>query len=1090
MKTKHSFRENLPLILAFALPILIMLGIFAGKELWPFGDNCFLRTDLYHQYLPFFKNLGERLREGGSLLYAFDIGLGTNYTALFAYYLCGPLHLLAFLIPGEYMIEFVTGLIVLKIGLCGWAMAWYLAKRYHTRSYGITVIGVCYALSGYLAAYSWNVMWLDVLWLSVLVLYGLEKLVNENKPLMYCITLALAILCNYYISIMLCIFLVLYFINRLLAAPKVSGKQLLIKIANFAFFSLLAGAMAAVLVIPAAYALQGTASANSVFPKTISNYFSIVEMLSRHLLVVDVEIGLDHWPNIYSGVLVFLLVPLYYMNKRVSFREKIANTMLLGFMLLSFNTNMLNFIWHGFHYPNSLPCRQSYLYTFIILVMCFEGYRQIEAASKEQIVRIMWGSIGVILLVELIADSEEIPYYACYASIAFIALYTLFIYLQKRRLIDKNTGLALTICLLIVEMGLNTAVTSVTFVNRSEYMRQYDSMATLAALAEKDGDPITRIERQYLRTKNDGVLFGYNSASIFSSTTNAAISEFYRKMGLEGNTNAYAITGGSAFMWSFLHIGYKLTDARLPDSPLYQLIDSAPDRKTGYNYLYRNLYTLPFGYLIPSDMNKLWSPNASQPVRSQNSYINLAAGVDNVFETVPSNVNGATMTAKADKAGHYYAYVSSSSVKKVTASVNNQNSRVWDSINRNYLVDYGYLEEGDDIKLVAADVSNMSVTLYHLNFERFAEAIEKLSSHPFTISEFTNKTFKTQISGTVDADKESLLVWSIPIENGWTVKVDGQVTEVTPLAESFLAVTVGPGHHEVVLSYVPEGLPTGILLSVAGLAIFLIAVAVYTILKASRRNTEEETLEQLQTPDEEGENNEVHFEEASEEQAPAEKAAAPLQTTAGTVTQPRSPRTGRERIATLHQFDVEERARDNGKMPVIAFTEGNAYPRFVSPAERQEDEKLLLLDNDAPVQHDTSEKESPEPDTAPSAEAETADEEPIFFTEVTGEEVLSVPEEASEEAVTDGTPEEIREVPADESILSRPAEVVTEVTQELSDEVHEAAKEASDALPEGAEKEKTADSDSYLGALEDLLKRTEDSLNELTELFEEQNKQN
>ena len=67
LKQKRSFEEKLPLILAFVLPILIMLGIFAGKEIWPFGENCFLRTDLYHQYVAFFENYGERLRAGGSL---------------------------------------------------------------------------------------------------------------------------------------------------------------------------------------------------------------------------------------------------------------------------------------------------------------------------------------------------------------------------------------------------------------------------------------------------------------------------------------------------------------------------------------------------------------------------------------------------------------------------------------------------------------------------------------------------------------------------------------------------------------------------------------------------------------------------------------------------------------------------------------------------------------------------------------------------------------------------------------------------------------------------------------------------------------
>ena len=834
MKTKRSFQEKLPLILAFVIPILIMLGIFAGKEIWPFGDNCFLRTDLYHQYVAFFEDMGDRLREGKSLFFAFDIGLGSNYSALFAYYLCGPLHLLAFLVPTEYMIEFITLLIVLKIGLCGWAMAWYLSKRFNTRHFGITICGICYALSGYLAAYSWNVMWLDVLWLAVIALYGLEKLIKENKPILYCISLALAILCNYYISIMLCAFLVLYFFNRIIAFSPLGWKKVLRKTLSFALYSLIAGAIAAILVLPAAFALKGTASSGSVFPKTLTNYFSVVEMLARHLVVVDCEIGLDHWPNIYSGVLVFLLIPLYYMNKKISFREKIANSILLGFLLLSFNMNMLDFMWHGFHYPNSLPCRFSFLYTFLVTAMCFEGFQKWDVVKKESLVRIMWGAIAFILIAELITDSKEIPYYACYASIAFIALYTLFAYLHKAGYLERNSMYALMLCVLIVEMGLNTAVTSVSYVRRSDFMMFNDSFDALVEEAERD-KIFTRVERQYIRTKNDGAYFGYNSASIFSSTTNKAISDFYKKVGLEGNTNAYAITGATPFMWSFLGIEYKLTDARLPNSPVYELVTSAQNRKEGTNYLYRNLYTLPLAYLVPGDVADLWSPNASTPVRSQNSYANLAAGVDNVFDGVTPNISGSEMTYTADQDGHYFVHVTGG-VKKVTATINGEKSRVWDSLDRNYLVDFGYVNAGDVLKVAASDSNtNMAGTMHRLNMDNFIAFYNKLSANPLQITEFTDKTFKTEIRGTVDADADSLLVYSIPIDPGWQATVDGQEVEITPLANAFVGVKVPAGHHEVVINFVPEGLQLGLMLSLGGLALLLIALAVHLLLDANRK---------------------------------------------------------------------------------------------------------------------------------------------------------------------------------------------------------------------------------------------------------------
>ena len=951
MKNKRPFSEKLPLLAAFVLPIVIMLGIFAGKSIWPFGDNCFLRTDLYHQYIAFFEDLGDRLRNGRSLLYAFDIGLGSNYTALFAYYLCAPLHLFAFLIPTEYMIEFITGLIVLKIGMCGWAMAWYLSKRFKTRHWAIALCGVCYALSGYLAAYSWNIMWLDVLWLSIFAIYGLELLIKEGKPFLYCIALALSTLCNYYISIMLCLFMVLYFINRLIALPGNRGKKLLGRIALFGIYSLVAGMIAAVLVVPCAYALMGTASANTTFPKTISNYFSIIDMLARHLVVVDVEIGLDHWPNIYSGVLVFLLVPLYYMNKRVSFREKIANTMLIGFMLLSFNTNTLNYIWHGFHYPNSLPCRQSYLYTFIIMVMCFEGARELERINKTTLIRILWGAVAAILVVEVITDSAEIPYYACYASIAFLGLYVLFSYLHKTGRMEKGSALALGVCLLIIEMGLNTAVTSVSYVRRSDFMRYNDSIDELVAIAE-EGKTFTRIERQYIRTKNDGVYFGYNSASIFSSTTHAAISDFYKKVGLEGNTNAYAITGATPFMWSFLGIEYKLTETRLPNSPIYEYVAYAEDRKGGYNYLYHNLYTLPLGYLVPSDTDLLWTPTTGNPFRSQNSYANIAANVGNIFDTVKASVSGATMTATATKAGHYYAYVGSS-VKKATASINGQNPKVWDSLNRNYLVDFGYVEVGDELKLVGSDVSSMNVTLCRLNTENFIEAVETLKEHPFVIESWTDETFKMEIKGSVDADKASHLVFSIPIDKSWHITVDGEEAEMAPLADAFIGVMVSPGHHEIILNYVPQGLGTGIVLCLGGLGILLLSLALYLILHGRKKAREDEPLPEIKLTDPEAEeallpeNTSEPAEEAALPQAEVpetEVPEEPLSSTEGTAKQGAS--TVRDRISALHRFDEEERSRDKGKYPGILFENGTVNPRFISPAERQKDEKVLSLNDE------------------------------------------------------------------------------------------------------------------------------------------------
>lgn len=129
-------------------------------------------------------------------------------------------------------------------------------------------------------------------------------------------TLGLSILSNYYISIMICIFMVMYVIVQVILYPPKKIKDLVATGVRFGFYSLLAGGLAAVVLLPEIYALQATASGDFDFPKTISCYFSIFDMIARHIGNVGTEIGLDHWPNIYCGVAVLMFLLLYLGQRR------------------------------------------------------------------------------------------------------------------------------------------------------------------------------------------------------------------------------------------------------------------------------------------------------------------------------------------------------------------------------------------------------------------------------------------------------------------------------------------------------------------------------------------------------------------------------------------------------------------------------------------------------------------------------------------------------------------------------------------------------------------------------------------------------
>lgn len=204
-------------LFSFLAPALIMLVIFVLQEIYPFGERSFLHIDMYHQYFPFLVEFYHKLKNGESLFYSWNTGIGSNFLALYVYYLASPSNWLCVLVPERFLMEFLSYMVIIKIGLCGLTFTYYIRKHFRSDSWVILCFSLFYALSGFMAAYNWNVMWLDVIVLAPVIILGVERLVSEGKCYMYCIALGLSILSNYYLSIMLCLFLVLYFAVLLIA---------------------------------------------------------------------------------------------------------------------------------------------------------------------------------------------------------------------------------------------------------------------------------------------------------------------------------------------------------------------------------------------------------------------------------------------------------------------------------------------------------------------------------------------------------------------------------------------------------------------------------------------------------------------------------------------------------------------------------------------------------------------------------------------------------------------------------------------------------------------------------------------------------
>ena len=147
--------------LAFAVPVLVMLGVYASLGLAPWGDRTVLVSDMSSQYVEFFCAL-----KNGELFFSWSKALGTAYIGVFSYYVSSPLSVLTLLVPNEAMPIGLMFLIALKVGLSGLSFCLFARSRVPGRAGAALFGSVCYALMSYSMVYSICVMWLDgLIWL-------------------------------------------------------------------------------------------------------------------------------------------------------------------------------------------------------------------------------------------------------------------------------------------------------------------------------------------------------------------------------------------------------------------------------------------------------------------------------------------------------------------------------------------------------------------------------------------------------------------------------------------------------------------------------------------------------------------------------------------------------------------------------------------------------------------------------------------------------------------------------------------------------------------------------------------------------------
>ena len=806
-------------VLAFFLPFIILIILFGVKGIYPFGDRSFLSGDLYHQYMPFFSELLRKVRGGETLNFSYNVGIGSNFLALYVYYLASPLHILALLVPESHLVELISYLTVFKIGLAGWSACYYLQKHFDTESPMTALFSCFYALSGFMAAYNYNIMWIDCIVLFPLVVLGLEKLVKEGKCGFYCVTLALSIFTNYYISIMVCIFLVLYFVMLLVTERC---RHFWRSIGFFSLFSLLAGGMASVLLIPEICAIIQTDFGDMDFPKTVESYFSVLDMLARHCMCVQTERGLDHWPNIYCGSAVLFFLPMYVLNKNISIRERFCRLMLMGFLLLSFATNLLDFIWHGMNYPDSLPARQSFIYIFLVLTVCYDVFHHVKETQEQQILYGYLAAVSFLLFCQKFVDHEDFELGVKLLTLVFVSIYAVLFYLYRTRSARKAASVIFYVALAAVaaESSINTFDTSLGTVSRSEYLKPQEDYKVLYEWADKQESGFFRVEKFTRKTKNDGTLAGYPTASVFSSTMNSQVMDLYKRLGMRHSKVFYGFDGATAFTSAMFNVNYMFGESEKYENSLYELEGSSGDI-----YLYKSLHTLPFGYVAPLGFD-LPDGYTNNGIALQNQMVSRLGAESKLFVETDHLQSGDDIVFTADRSGIYYAMVMVSGTSEIDAIGVATGEEHYSDLKAGSILYLGYLDQGRNVTLTNADEEDttpaINVTVYCMDESALDEALNALSKQHLELLEFSSD----RLYGEITMEEAGRLILSVPLEKGWRIMINGETAEAVPFGGCLTSFDLEPGKYVIDMHYVPYGQGAGIAVTLGSILFFALIMAI------------------------------------------------------------------------------------------------------------------------------------------------------------------------------------------------------------------------------------------------------------------------
>lgn len=867
---KNNFKIRSFYVLAFFVPIIIFFGSHIVRGIHPFGDASILVLDLNAQYIYYYEAFRDALLNGKSLFYSFSRTLGGEMMGTLAYYIASPFSFIFLIFPKTMITESVLIMILCKVGCSGLSFYYYLRKTRDSKPLYTLIFSTLYALSGYVIVQTMNPMWLDAVLFLPLIALSIERMVKENKNIWYIVFLGVTLIANFYIGYMVGIFIVVYFFYALVLYGQdlTSFKKKILLILKFAYSSAISIGLSLWLIIPTYYSLKMgkfTFTEPNFMPSQKLDLFDVfVKMLPLSYDSVNYH-GL---PFIYCGFISLILIGIYFLNKKISNREKIGSLFLVGVVITSFTVSTIDIVLHGLQAPNWLNYRYSFILVFILLKMAYDAFINIKESSNRDI----WQVTTVIVLLIVMVGRASYDFVETevmiWTSFGLLFLYALMLYIFKNSVVQWKKVIATTILISIIALELfaNSLVlmyganSEVLYSTRSSYRDYFDKLYSSVEYMEENDSGFYRSETEQHRTVNDPMELGIYGLSNSSSLLNSSVIELLKDLGLCSREHWTKYKGSTVLLDSVLGVKYVISE---------DIFNTVYEEKFVDNEitLYENPYALPIAFPVNEAYKELVL-DSKDPFVNQNVLLSTLAGKeetqmyfdlleitdvelenlkkvrvakDNISYTASIAEQNAHIeyTVKTKVGKEIYMYIVSDYPRKANIWLNGEFIDTFFDYESTCILPLGAFEETSFELIVTpteADFYVKNTNIYYLDEKLFSETIDEINN----IGTVVEKVNERKLNISTTASENQIMYTSIPYEKGWTVIVNSKEVETFVTLDSLLSFELEEGNNEIEMIFTPEGFVVGLIASLTAFVALIILVLVDLLKKRKNRKFEKE----------------------------------------------------------------------------------------------------------------------------------------------------------------------------------------------------------------------------------------------------------